>query len=1049
MISLNRIKNLFAASLASFILLVSVFLIGFSYEVNAVNDEEFVITLAYGDRYSPENCDSFEIVDAGKPTSFKVGYGVKSGTRDDAVLKIENGVIVASGIGEGVLKLTSDEGEKLCRIKVEKAPISMFLLIGQSNMAGSDGKASRSVACENGQVYSSYGSSSYLTKNNAAQFVPSALEGEYAQKNTCGNSVYLSLNPVNTLTEDGEGKIGLDSALAYEWNRLTGDKVWVINAAHGGTPISQWVKDGTEYTQAVAMFSAAQKVMRAEIDAGHYELRNYGYFWLQGCSDDRSSAEKYYKSFLSMHNGLKNDLAYDIDGDGDKDSFEFCDIIMPRAGAEDRRGYRRGKYTDVATSRYYTTFLDLEMRGHRVAQYYLCNTPGNDINLVCNIGDSWVYMPDSTHGVKTYFENKYPDGRVNYPVQTPQSESWYKPVTPEDVHDNIHYNQIGYNEIGFETALNAAYTHGRLEKPDIPVSVTFYDWTGYRQVDTVNASIEPRASALVVPVVYPVYESKSVTYKLSDEKVMSYDFYDLTVDMGYGDGLTLTSVGAAEEKMVAISGIAVRQEHSFTEYIPDNNATCTKDGTLTAYCDKGCGFTDTIEDKGTKIGHSFSSYTYDNNETCTKNGTKSALCDNGCGTRKSITVQNSAKGHSFTVYRKEPATYVKNITYVSVCDFCSATDSYEDKNTRLKLLKPGYITATADKNSVTLTWGSVKGATGYRIYERNKTTGKWEIIVNNATGTTYKITNLSSGKSYNYAVKAFAKDKTTFYAATYASVKVKTLTSADKQLRAENVKDKSLTLKWDKIKGAYGYRIYKLNNKGKWETLIKNTTKTSAEISSLSGGQSYVFAVRYYTKISGTTKWSDTSDMLKITVFTCPASVKKLSASPQEKTVDLSWKKVSGATGYRVYMKTDSGWKALKTTTSDKYTVTGLKSGTKYTFAVKSYIKTANCTIWANTYTSCSVYTLPSVPSKISSTVASSDVTLSWKKSGGETGYRVYIYNYSTKKWDTAVKSTKNLKVVFENLEKGKTYKFAVRPYVYTGSEYVWAKNYKTIAVTV
>ncbi len=1050
MINLKGTKRLFVSLLTILIILTSIFpatsLLGAFPATLAA--EEKVISLKYADRYLPENCSSFEIIDAGKPTSFKVGYGVEEGTPDDAVLKAENGVICAAGIGEGTVKFVIDEEEVTYRIKVEKAPVSMFLLIGQSNMMGAEGDATQSVACENGQVYSTYGVPAYLTKNNAAQFVPSALEGEYSTKNTCGNSIYLSLNPVNSLSEAGNGKAGLDAALAYKWNEITGDKVWVINAAQGNSAISRWVKGAYEYEQAVALFSAAQKVMQSEIAAGHFELKNYGYFWLQGCSDDASTAEKYYTSFMSMHNGFMQDLAFDIDCDGKEETFEFCDIIMPRAGKEDRRGYRRGKYTDVAASRFYTSFLDLEMRGQRVAQYYLCNTPGNNVNLVCNIGDFWVYMPDSTNGVKAYFESRYPDGRVTYPIQVQQREDWYTPSTPEAVHDNIHYNQIGYNEIGFESAVNAAYTHGRAEKPDTPITVTFYDWTGYRQVDTIEAKNEARAATLIVPVVYPVYESKSVNYKLSDSDVMNYAFYDLTFDIGYGEGLTLTSVGASENKTVTVTGTAIKESHQFIEYESDNNATCTEDGTRTAYCEYGCGTTDTIADVGTKLGHSYSYFTYDNNATCTKDGTMTAHCDNGCGNYSSVTAKGTATGHSFSVYREEPATYLNNKRFVSECDFCSKTNSYEEENTRLKLSKPSYITSTATSDSITLTWGKVKGATGYRIYVRNKTTGKWEILVNSTSVTTYKLTNLSAGKSYSYAVKAFAKDKKTVYAPTYSSKTVSTLSSSDKQVRAENITDSGLTLKWDKIKNAYGYRVYALNKQtGKWETLISSTKERSVSINSLRSGESYVFSVRYYKKSSGKVVWSAVSEMMRVTVLTAPQKVSRLKGEAAENSVSLSWKAVDGATGYRVYLKDGSAWKALKTTTSNKYTVTGLKPATKYTFAVKSYIKSGNITTWSTVYTSSSVYTIPVEPTKVNTTVSDGSVTLSWKKTGGETGYRVYIYNYSTKKWETAVKATKNLKVTLDNLEKGKTYKYAVRPYVYTGSKYLWAKSYKTVTV--
>ena len=46
--------------------------------------------------------------------------------------------------------------------------------------------------------------------------------------------------------------------------------------------------------------------------------------------------------------------------------------------------------------------------------------------------------------------------------------------------------------------------------------------------------------------------------------------------------------------------------HSFTNYVSDNNATCTADGTKTAQCDNGCGVTDTITDEGTAKGHNYS-----------------------------------------------------------------------------------------------------------------------------------------------------------------------------------------------------------------------------------------------------------------------------------------------------------------------------------------------------------------------------------------------------------------------------------------------------------
>ena len=57
--------------------------------------------------------------------------------------------------------------------------------------------------------------------------------------------------------------------------------------------------------------------------------------------------------------------------------------------------------------------------------------------------------------------------------------------------------------------------------------------------------------------------------------------------------------------------------HEFVNYVSDNNATCTQDGTKTAACTRmGCEETDTLTDEDTKLGHNFEEYISDNNATC-------------------------------------------------------------------------------------------------------------------------------------------------------------------------------------------------------------------------------------------------------------------------------------------------------------------------------------------------------------------------------------------------------------------------------------------------
>ena len=80
-------------------------------------------------------------------------------------------------------------------------------------------------------------------------------------------------------------------------------------------------------------------------------------------------------------------------------------------------------------------------------------------------------------------------------------------------------------------------------------------------------------------------------------------------------------------------------EHSFTNYVSDNNATCMANGTKTSKCDN-CDIVDIIEDAYSKLPHSFTNYVSDNNATYDNDGTKTAKCDN-CNTTDTITDEGS------------------------------------------------------------------------------------------------------------------------------------------------------------------------------------------------------------------------------------------------------------------------------------------------------------------------------------------------------------------------------------------------------------------------
>lgn len=115
--------------------------------------------------------------------------------------------------------------------------------------------------------------------------------------------------------------------------------------------------------------------------------------------------------------------------------------------------------------------------------------------------------------------------------------------------------------------------------------------------------------------------------------------------------------------------------HSFIDYIYNNDATCLRDGTKTAYCICGCTQTDTVTAENTRIPHSYGEYIYNNDATCTEDGTATASCIYGCGEKDSIIIENTKTGHGYTesVLSNSSCSTAGKLLYL-----CSCGESYTE-----------------------------------------------------------------------------------------------------------------------------------------------------------------------------------------------------------------------------------------------------------------------------------------------------------------------------------------------------------------------------------
>lgn len=144
--------------------------------------------------------------------------------------------------------------------------------------------------------------------------------------------------------------------------------------------------------------------------------------------------------------------------------------------------------------------------------------------------------------------------------------------------------------------------------------------------------------------------------------------------------------------------------------------------------------------------------------------------------------------------------------------------------------------------------------------------------------------------------------------------------------------------------------------------------------------------------------------------------------------VKVSWKKVSGASGYKVYYKksTLSTWSS-KTATGTAIKLANLSDGVKYNIKVVTY-KNVNDNKCYNAGKSTSVYTLKKVAG-VKATRSGSKVKVSWVNISGETGYQI---SKSTKKTGTNIVvtyKTTSGKSKTISATKGKAYYYKVRAY--------------------
>ena len=163
---------------------------------------------------------------------------------------------------------------------------------------------------------------------------------------------------------------------------------------------------------------------------------------------------------------------------------------------------------------------------------------------------------------------------------------------------------------------------------------------------------------------------------------------------------------------------------------------------------------------------------------------------------------------------------------------------------------------------------------------------------------------------------------------TFAPLYIETGITYEKLRIGVETDESSVTLSWNSIGGAKGYKVYVYDSDDALIS-VKKTDETTITFKKLTNGETYRFVVKY--TLSGRSYLSNYSDEAKVTIIYKPF----VKVSAGFGSVKLSWEAVEGAEKYAVYKINDG--RAVKLTETTKLSVR-ISTSEEGIYGVKAYV---------------------------------------------------------------------------------------------------------------
>lgn len=273
---------------------------------------------------------------------------------------------------------------------------------------------------------------------------------------------------------------------------------------------------------------------------------------------------------------------------------------------------------------------------------------------------------------------------------------------------------------------------------------------------------------------------------------------------------------------------------------------------------------------------------------------------------------------------------------------------------------PGNIHTQSTSSSVSLQWDEVRGATGYDIETYNT-------VIYNGNVTQYSENNLNPNMQRTYRIRAKNASGVGKWS---PIISESTLPGATGSLNVVAT-DTSITVSWDAVSGASGYD---LEVDG---AVLNSINETQYVHENLQSNSTHTYRVRSMND-EGTSEWSEL-----VMATTLPSVPHNLRATVGNTNIKLHWDEVSGATEYDI----EADGVIVENGLSTTYTHAGLEKNTEHVYRVRA--KSGSVVgEWSELITRT---TLSDIPSNLRTTATGDEITVTWDRVIGATGYDIEV----------------------------------------------------------